>query len=250
MKHVCLLAMATALSLFAKGGTGRCTNTNNNVSFTILDNNPGITSDGGGAYLDQTGSTVLARLNCNGQSAELSGIGTTGSRHAFLNLANAPFNQADIGFFNIPFGNCFTFAETDTAANTGSAGSCGQFYTYLKVMTSANSVAYFFNMENQQSDTVGGLNAPLSGINNGCETSQVQVTYYPAGAYPGPSPTPLVAPPVSSNTGAPATWYVAPIPSISGCSGYPGALYAGQTNNKGFVGHFDSPFVIVIQYTK
>lgn len=226
------------------GGGGGCT-TSPPVNFTVVDYNPGIASDGGGQYVSGV-SGVIGRLNCNGDSAELSG-----ARHTFLNLGTPLDGKSPswsgspgpISFFNIPFGNCF---------NNG-APNCPSFLTYLKVVM-LSPASGFFNMENS-TGAVGGLQAPSGGMNSPCMTAQVQVTHYDAGTYPG---TPAAAIPVpsapaaSSNTGAPETWYVAPVASLSSCGSepaplYPGTLYGSQIKATSVIGQFSTPFVIVVQ---
>ena len=101
MKTVWLTLLAASLSFSAQGGKSGCTDAP--VTFTVIDNNPGMSSDGNGPYLNgQNG--VIARLNCDGDSAELSG-----TRFVYLSLSllvdgTAPAwttSPGPVSFFNI-----------------------------------------------------------------------------------------------------------------------------------------------------
>jgi len=255
MRIVVLTALTAAISLTAQAGkpgsgsSSRCTDTY--VSFTIADYQTGMSSDNvvgksyGNIYANGVNG-VIARFNCDGDSAELSGDTV---RSSYLNLGTAldgkapswAGSPAPIAFFNIPFGNCFNNADPTT---------CSHFTTYLKLTMGAPNTGSYFDMENA-STSAGGLQSPASGVNNPCATAQVEVTYYPAGtpAATVPVPTP---PAPSTGTGAPNTWYVVPLSSLSSCGAAPtplyiGTLYSGQTKTQDIVGQFNIPFQILIQ---
>jgi hypothetical protein len=233
MKAVYLTLLAAGLSLSAQGGKSSCTDAA--LSFTVTDNNPGMASDGNGSYLNGANG-VIARLNCDGDSAELSG-----TRPVYLNLSllvdgTAPSwttSQAPVLFFNIPFGNYFFNAQPQ-------AGSYS-FTTYLKATMASPNTGYYFDMENP-AGIASGLNAPDSGVNTStCTTTAVNVTHYGAGTY-------------QNNPGAPETWVVSPVSSPASCTGAVYAYNVGTLlkknphgNGQEIVGQFDLPFLIVIQ---
>src|SRR5579872_2289036 len=84
MKMIYLAVLAAAVTLSAKGGKSSCTDAGAN--FTITDQpagSPGLSSDGGGQYVNGE-SGVIGRINCDGDSLELSG-----SRQSLLLLGAA-----------------------------------------------------------------------------------------------------------------------------------------------------------------
>jgi hypothetical protein len=221
MKSICLAAvLSVALSLSpglsspAKGGKTSCTTAGANFDITYIPSGPGLSSDGGLLYENGVAG-VIGRINCNGQSLELSG-----ARHSTLTLGdalsgtNAPWghNPAPVAFFNIPLGNYFNNAQPDPAL--------WDHTTYLKVTMADPNLGYFFNMENPDSDAP--LNAPDRGVNTSLTTIKVNVHHTPA----GPDPE---------------TWIVTPDagPAV-------GTLMANVKGGLRTVGQFDVPFHITV----
>lgn len=232
-KSFCLAVLAAGLSLSAQGGKPGCTDAGVTFTVTVTDNNPGMSSDGNQTYANGVGG-VIARLNCDGDSAELSG-----TRPVYLNLSKlldgtAPAwtaNPAPALFFNIPFGKYF---------NNPLPSPSSTFTTYLKVTMASPNAGYYFDMENPNADAP--LNSPDSGVNTTtCTTTLVNVVHYAAGTY-------------QNNPSAPETWVVSPDSSPASCSGSVsgynvGTLLGPKPRGNGLetVGQFDVPFLITIQ---
>jgi hypothetical protein len=218
----------------AAGKPVSCTNAP--VNITITDFSPGISSDNavnagfGNTYVHgQNG--VNARLNCNGQTIELSG-----ARPAYLNLQQslvdagpAPMpswinTPTPIGFFNIYLGSFFNNAQPSATNFT--------FTTYFRATTSNGGLdqLYFYNMENPTANALSGANPIFNTI---CTTSLVYVTHYAAGTYLG-------------NPLAPETWVVKPDVNPASCASNTnaynvGTLVVSQTKARNVVGQFSTP---------
>ena len=223
MKSICLaavlavaLSLSPGLGLSAKGAKTSCTTAGANFDITYIPApGAGLSSDGNGKYVNgELG--VIGRINCDGQSLELSGV-----RHSMLTLGaalsgtNAPWGHdpAPVAFFNIPLGIYFNNAQPDP-------NNYPDFTTYLKVTMASPNLGYFFNMENPAADAP--LNAPDGGVNTPLPTILVNVHHTPAG--PGPE-----------------TWVVTP-----GASPAVGTLMSNAKGGLRTVGQFDAPFSITV----
>ena len=169
---ICLAAMATALTLSAKGGKTSCTDAGAN--FTIADQSgPGLSSDGAGQYINSENG-VIGRINCNGESLELSG-----TRHSFLLLGtpltggypNWASSSAPVAFFNIPLGIKFNNAEPDPNNYT--------ITTYFEVTMATPNLGYYFDLENPGAGMSIGLSSPSTAVNTPAVTTPVSVTHIP-----------------------------------------------------------------------
>jgi hypothetical protein len=219
MKIIYLAVLAAGLNLSAQAGKPpSCSDAA--VTFTIGDDNPGMSSDGQGPYQNGIGG-VIARLNCNGDSLELSG-----ARPSILNLGTAlngtapawASSPAPVSFFNIPLGSLFNNAQPYPYYYS--------LTTYFKVTMASPNLGYFFNMENPSAN-IGGLQAPGSGVNTPIMTALVNVTHYPAGTYLG-------------NSSAPETWIVSPAdPPV-------GTLQSNLKGGVRSVAQFNLPFNITV----
>ncbi|HEV8416250.1 MAG TPA: hypothetical protein VGQ49_21840 [Bryobacteraceae bacterium] len=225
MKSICLAAvLAVALSLSpglsqpAKGGKTSCTTAGANFDIQYISApGAGLSSDGQDFYENGVGG-VIGRINCNGQSLELSG-----DRHPTLTLGaalsgtNAPWGNdpAPVAFFNIPLGNFFNNAQPDPAP--------WDHTTYLKVTMASPNSGYFFNMENPGAEAP--LNSPDRGVNTPLTTILVNVHHTPAGS-------------------GPETWVVTPILDSNGHA--VGTLMANVKGGLRTVGQFDAPFSITV----
>ena len=224
MKMIFLTLLAAGLSLTAQGGKpASCTDAGAN--FTITDQsagNPGLSSDGGGQYVNGE-SGVIGRINCDGDSLELSG-----SRHSLLLLGAAlnggapgwAGNSAPVAFFNIPLGSHFNNAEPDPSTYT--------ITTYFKVTMASPHLGYYFDLENPNANA-GGLQSPSSGVNTPNITTLVNVTHYPQ----------MVD--VSGNVTEPETWIVTPYSSPA-----VGTLLSNVKGGLRPVGQFDTAFSITV----
>ena len=226
MKSIYLAVLAVALSLSpgltpsAKGGKSSCTT--EGANFEIADNfagNPTALSSNGGSTYTNGDPGVIGRINCNGQSLELS---VSGVRQPSLNLGGRLLNgtlpigsSAPVAFFNIPLGIHFNNAQPDPAPWT--------LTTYLKVTMASPNLGYFFNMENPNADLP--LNDPDQGVNTPLITTLVNVQHIPAG----------------SNPVTPETWVVTPAASPA-----VGTLRSNVKGGLRTVGQFDAPFSIKV----
>lgn len=223
MKSICLaailavtLSLTPGLSPSAKGGKTSCTTAGANFDIAYISSGPGLSSDGGGPYVNgDLNGGVIGRINCNGQSLELSGV-----RHSILTLGaalsgtNAPWGHdpAPVAFFNIPLGKYFNNAQPDPAP--------WDHTTYLKLTMASPNLGYFFNMENPAADAP--LNSPDGGVNTPLTTILVNVQHIPAGS-------------------GPETWIVTP-----GASPAVGTLMSNIKGGLRTVGQFDTPFSITV----
>ncbi len=231
MKSICLaavlaaaLSLSPSLSVPAKGGKTSCTTAYAN--FTIADYSPGLSSDGinNGQYVNGVDG-VIGRINCNGQSLELSG-----TRHSNLTLGAAglngttPWSTSPVAFFNIPLGSYFNNAQPDPVERN--------FTTYLKLVMASPNNGYFFNLENPGADAP--LNDPDRGVNTPLVTTLVHVHHIPADASAMP-PTP-------------ETWVVTPEPPADGSADNPvvGTLMSNLKGGLRVVGQFNAPFSITV----
>jgi hypothetical protein len=221
MKSICLaavlavaLSLSPGLSLSAKGGKTSCTTAGANFDIAYISSGPGLSSDGGLQYVNgELG--VIGRINCDGQSLELSGV-----RHSYLTLGAAlsgtkpawADSPAPVAFFNIPLGKYFNNAQPDPMVR--------DFTTYLKVTMASPNLGYYFNMENPDADAP--LNAPGGGVNTPLSTTLVNVHHIPAGSDP-------------------ETWVVTP-----GASPAVGTLMSNAKGGLRTVGQFDAPFSITV----
>jgi len=208
------LSLSPTLSLSAGGGKASCTTVGAN--FTIADNAPGMSSDGAGTYFNGVDG-VIGRINCNGQSLELSGL--SGGRSVKLNLGGGLLNgtapawsTGPVAFFNIPLGIYFNNAQPDPTVR--------DFTTYLKVNMASPNPGYFFNMENP--DAEAPLNDPTRGLNTPLTTILVNVHHTPVGS-------------------GPETWVVTPSASPA-----VGTLMSNAKGGLRAVGQFDAPFSITV----
>ena len=231
MKSICLAAvLAVALSLTpglspsAKGGKpSSCTTVGAN--FTIADHDAdnipfALSSNGYGTYVNGVDG-VIGRINCNGQSLELSG-----TQHPMLNLGARLLNgalpiepSAPVAFFNIPLGSSFNNAQPDPAP--------WDHTTYLKVTMASPNPGYFFNMENP--DAYLPLNDPDRGVNTPLATILVNVHHTPEGFDPVTDPE---------------TWVVTPVLNSDGKA--VGTLMSNVKGGLRTVGQFDAPFSITV----
>jgi len=228
MKSICLAAvLAVALSLSpglsqsAKGGKTSCTTVGANFDIQYIPApGTGLSSDGGGPYVNgDLNGGVIGRINCNGQSLELSGV-----RHSYLTLGAAlsgtkpawADSPAPVAFFNIPLGVYFNNAQPDPKER--------YFKTYLKVTMASPNLGYFFNMENPDADAP--LNDPDRGVNTPLTTILVNVHHIPAGSNPVTDPE---------------TWVVTPAASPA-----VGTLMSNVKGGLRAVGQFDAPFNITV----
>jgi hypothetical protein len=212
MKTLCLAVLVAAMSLSAQG---KHSCTNGGANFTIADDVPGMSSDGGGQYINGE-QGVIGRINCDGDSLELSG-----TRHAYLTLGTAisgtapswADGQAPVAFFNIPLGQFFNNAEPNPYNFS--------FTTYLEITMGEPNLGYYFDMENPGANAP--LNAPSKGVNTPFSTTLVNVAHYAATAT------------------APETWVVTPAsnPAI-------GTLMANLKGGLHAVGQFYLPFSITV----
>jgi len=211
------LCLSPGLSPSAKADRGKSSCTTLGANFEITDNSPGLSSDGQIFYENGVGG-VIGRINCNGQSLELSG-----DRHPTLTLGaalsgtNAPWGNdpAPVAFFNIPLGIYFNNAQPDPNDR--------YFTTYLKLTLASPNLGYFFNMENPDADAP--LNDPDRGVNTPQTTILVNVHHTPAGS-------------------GPETWVVTPILDSNGHA--VGTLMANVKGGLRTVGQFDAPFSITV----
>jgi hypothetical protein len=212
MKTLCLVLLAAITSLYAQK---QQTCTTGGANFTVADYLPGMSSDGGGSYINSE-QGVIGRINCNGQSLELSG-----TRHTYLSLGT-PINgtapswaasPAPVAFFNIPLGKFFNNAEPNPTDFS--------FTTYLDITMGSPNLGYYFSMQNPTESA--GLSAPTKGVNTPLVTTLVNVIHY------GATPT------------APETWVVTPA-SISPI----GTLMSNLKGGLGEVGQFYLPFSITV----
>lgn len=224
MRTIFLSLLTVGLTLSAEGGKNSCTDASAN--FTIMDQptgNPGLSSDGGGPYVNGENG-VIGRINCDGESLELSG-----SRPSLLLLgtalnggapswANSP---APVSFFNIPLGNYFNNAEPDPS-------NYPTFTTYLKVTMASPNLGYFFDLENPTA--TAPLQPPSSGVNTlSTTTTLVNVSHYPQVVDAG------------GNVTQPETWIVTPFSSPA-----VGTLLSNQKGGVRQVGQFATAFYIVV----
>lgn len=223
MKTIFLLLMTSGVAFSAPGGKTTCTDAG--VNFTITDQTPGtpgLSSDGGGPYVNAENG-VIGRINCDGDSLELSG-----SRHSLLLLgaalngsapswANSP---APVAFFNILLGSYFNNAEPDPS-----------FYsmtTYLEVTMATPNLGYFFDLESPNASAGGSL-SPAKGVNTPLTTTPVNVTHYPQ-VVDG-----------SGNVTQPETWVVTPVSSPA-----VGTLMSNAKGGLHALGQFNTAFSIVV----
>lgn len=223
------LSLSPGLSQPAKGGKTSCTTVGAN--FTIADSfagNPTALSSNGGSFYTNGDPGVIGRINCNGQSLELS---VSGARQPSLNLGGRLLNgtlpiasSAPVAFFNIPLGMYFNNAQPTEGDFP--------FTTYLKVTMASPNLGYFFNMENPNADAP--LNDPARGVNAPLVTTLVHVHHIPADA--------AATPPI------PETWIVTPEPPADGSAAYPvvGTLMSNVKGGLRAVGQFDAPFNITV----
>jgi hypothetical protein len=207
------LSLSPGLSPSAKADRGKSSCTTLGANFEITDNSPGLSSDGQIFYENGVGG-VIGRINCNGQSLELSG-----TRRSILNLGagylngTAPtWSSAAVAFFNIPLGIYFNNAQPDPNDR--------YFTTYLKLTLASPNLGYFFNMENPDADAP--LNDPDRGVNTPQTTILVNVHHIPAGSDP-------------------ETWVVTPAASPA-----VGTLMSNTQGGLRAVGQFDAPFHIKV----
>jgi len=225
MKSICLaavlavaLSLSPGLSLSAKGGKTSCTTAGAN--FTIADSfSPGLSSDSGGEYVNGVDG-VIGRINCNGQSLELSGtrpsILILGG--GYLNGTAPPWSSAPVAFFNIPLGHYFNNAQPTDGDFS--------FTTYLKVTMASPNLGYFFNMENPDADAP--LNSPDSGVNTPLTTTLVNVDH------------------LAATASTHETWVVTPVPTPPDTPPAVGTLMSNVRGGLRAVGQFDVPFSITV----
>ena len=235
MKSICLaavlaaaLTIAPSLSSPAKAGKpSSCTTAGAN--FIIADGPTGLSSDGGGQYVNGENG-VIGRINCNGESLELSG-----TRRSNLNLGgtvlngSAPWSTSPVAFFNIPLGVYFNNAQPDPTERN--------YTTYLKLVMASPNNGYFFNLENPDADAP--LNDPDRSLNAPLVTTLVHVHHCPANADPTTTNCP-------ANT--PETWVVTPEPPADGSADHPvvGTLMSNLKGGLRTVGQFNAPFSITV----
>jgi hypothetical protein len=223
MKSLCLAAvLAAALSLSVtwnlSANRGKTSCTTAGANFTIADGfSSGLSSDGGGEYKNGVDG-VIGRINCNGQSLELSG-----TRRSKLNLGGAWLNgtvpdwsTSPVAFFNIPLGIYFNNAQPTDGDFS--------FTTYLKMTMASPNLGYFFNMENPDADAP--LNDPDRNVNAPLTTTLVNVHHIPAGSDP-------------------ETWIVTPVLNPDGEA--VGTLMSNVKGGLRAVGQFDAPFSITVR---
>jgi len=212
MKKVCLAVLAAVMSLSAQK---QQTCTTAGANFAVADYVQGMSSDGAGEYVNGE-QGVIGRINCNGQSLELSG-----TRHTYLTLGTAingtapswAGSPAPVAFFNIPLGIFFNNGEPNP--NNFS------LTTYLDVTMGSPNLGYYFDMQNPNQSA--GLSAPMKGVNTPLVTALVSVIHYAA------TPT------------APETWVVTP-----GSSPVIGTLSSNLKGGLRAVGQFNLPFSITV----